>query len=60
MFKFVLDMVLVVALGTIKNISHITAVEWTAIEEVNNALTALLAKKPVPLAQAGSSISTKM
>ena len=46
MFAIILDMVLAVALSSVKSASHITQNEWTLIESVNNALNQLLTKKP--------------
>ncbi len=46
MFAWILQMVLTVAAGSIKNPGHVSATEWLIIQDVSDALTTLLGKKP--------------
>lgn len=50
MFSFILQMVLTVAVSSIKNPGNVNPTEWSIIEEVYVALGSLLAKKPTTIA----------
>lgn len=46
MFASILNMVLGLVVGTVKNANHITQNEWTILESLQTAIGELLAQKP--------------
>jgi hypothetical protein len=49
MLTFIIQMVLAALVSSVKNPANVTQTEWTLVEELGAACTALLAKKPADM-----------